>query len=77
MKYFDEQEFNALLKYNKDDVGCKTMEKVNTTNLSKEERRSFIMGGLDYLRLPETPSNMVHAKYLTEMALVEGITNHG
>ena len=77
MKYFDEQEFNALLKYNKEDVGCKTMEKVNTTNLTKAEKKSYIMGELGYLRLPETPSNKAHARFITDMPLVEGITNHG
>ena len=62
IRYFDEQDFKDLLKFDPDEIGCETLE---------------IIRSKDNLDLPKTPTNDEHSKFLEELFLVEGITNHG
>ena len=77
MKYFDESEFTQLLQFDRDKIGCKTMDNINKKNLTGPELKRLKQGDLSYLKLPDTPTNKIHADYLTALNLVEGITNHG
>ena len=62
IRYFDQQEFKDLLKFDPNEKGCETMK---------------IIKAKDRMELPKTPTNKVHTKFLEKLELVEGITNHG
>jgi hypothetical protein len=77
MRYFDEMEFKKLLTFSKETIGCATMDKINKKNLTGPALKKLKNGDLSFLNLPETPTNEAHSKFLVDLPLVEGITNHG
>lgn len=53
------------------------MENINSMNLKDDELKMLQRNDLGYLRLPKTPTNKSHPKFLTKLKNVKGITNHG
>ena len=62
IRYFDEQDYKDLLKFDPDEIGCETMDTIKAK---------------DAMDLPDTPTNDIHTDFLEGLNLVEGITNHG
>lgn len=61
MKYFDDQDLVELLKYDEEDEKCYTLDLIN-------EKHPF--------SLFETPTNLIHTKFLEQNELVAGITDN-
>jgi hypothetical protein len=61
MRYFDTVEFQNLLKFSKETIGCETMDKINKKNLTKSELKKLKKGDLSFLNLPDTPTVKTHS----------------
>ena len=64
--YFSIEKFIELLKYDPENQGCDTLDKLNEHNDINQDSTS----------LPDTPTNRVRKTYLENLQIVKGIVNH-